>query len=367
MKLGITVAAMSSCLGPLITACAAFRAGLSRARASREFQYFPAEDITPLPLMTCAIPDVTFGFSAAGRLTAILCETLLDLQERVALQELGADTALFLVLPDPLERDFPMRADLMEDEAARREVLGNFVLKQAFDNLRIVWRGGGWRFFSGGHVAFARALQAAREALASRRVGACLVLTVDSLLSPPTLRQLASQRRLKTVDQPVGFIPGEAGVALLLQPIVGRGSANVPSPVYLQDVCVMEAPDPQRIDGRALAACVEQVLAPDATASEEPLLVGDHNGEQRRASEWGNLLFHLRTAHSAWGFERSWFPALGFGETGVVSGALGVCVALRGFERGYARARSAVVLTSEDRQAPRAAILLSMSQKEGRS
>ena len=148
---------MSSCLGPLITACAAFRAGLSRARASREFQYFPSEDIAPLPLVTCAIPDVTFGFSAAGRLTAILCETLLDLQQRVALQELGSDTALFLVLPDALERDFPMRADLMGDEAARREVLGDSVLRQAFDNLGIVWRGGGWRFFSGGHVAFARA------------------------------------------------------------------------------------------------------------------------------------------------------------------------------------------------------------------
>ncbi|MCY1030280.1 hypothetical protein OV207_02340 [Corallococcus sp. BB11-1] len=357
---------MSSCLGPLITACAAFRAGLTQARASREFKYFPEGDNAPAPLVACAIPEATFGFSAAGRLIAIFHETLMDLRGRVELQALGADTPLFLVLPDALERDFPMRPELREDAARRRDVLGTFVLKQAFDNLGMVWRGG-WRCFMGGHVAFAQALQAARDVIRSHEAEACLVVAVDSLLSPPTLHSLALRRCLKTEDQPVGFIPGEAGVALLLRPAKRRLDSRGPSPVLLDDVCVLESPEPERADGRDLAACVERVLPPGPPASEEPLLVGDHNGEQRRALEWGNLLLHLRAAHPAWRLERSWFPALGFGETGVVSGALGVCVVLRGLERGYARARSGVVLTSEDRQAPRAAILLSTAEKEGRA
>ncbi|MCY1046758.1 hypothetical protein OV208_35975 [Corallococcus sp. bb12-1] len=366
MRLEIAAAAMSSCLGPLITACAAFRAGLTHARASREFQYFPEGDNAPAPLVTCAIPDVTFGFSAAGRLIAILHETLLDLQGRVSLQELGADTPLFLVLPDALERDFPMRPELREDATRRRDVLGTFILKQAFDNLGVVWRGG-WRCFMGGHVAFARALQAAREVISSREAKACLVVAVDSLLSPPTLHSLALRRCLKTEDHPVGFIPGEAGVALLLRPVKGRLDSRAPAPVLLDDVCVLESSEPERADGRDLAACVERVLPPGASASEEPLLVSDYNGEQRRAQEWGGLLLHLRMWRPEWRLERSWFPALGFGETGVVSGALGVCVVLRGFERGYARVRSGVVLTSEDRQPLRAAILLSTSEKEGRA
>ncbi|MBZ4417606.1 hypothetical protein [Myxococcus sp. RHSTA-1-4] len=290
----------------------------------------------------------------------------MDFQGRVALRELGADTPLFLVLPDALAREFPMRAELREDAARRRDVLGEFVLRQTFDNLGMTWRGG-WRFFTGGHVAFARALQAAREVLTARKVGACLVVAVDSLLSPPTLRQLALSRRLKTEDHPVGFIPGEAGVALLLRPATGRPDASAPSAVILQDVCVLESPEPERADGRDLAACVERVLPPGTPASEEPLLVSDHNGEQRRALEWGSLLQRLRMERPEWRLERSWFPALGFGETGVVSGALGVCVTLRGLQRGYARSRSGVVLSSEDRQAPRAAILLSSSKKEGRS
>lgn len=365
MHMEIAVAAMSSCLGPLVTACAAFRAGISRARASREFHDFPREDNVPVPLTTCGIPEATFGFSGAGRLVAILCETLVDLRSRLALQELGADTCLFLVLPDALEREFPMRAELREDEVRRREVLGSFVLKQTFDNLGIHWKGADRRFFTGGHGALARALQAAEEVLASRRARACLLLAVDSLLSRPTLNLLALHRRLKTEDHPAGFIPGEAGVALLLRPAAGHQEAGPASPVYISRPQVLETPGDERAPGRALAACVEQVLLPNVSMPEEPLLVSDHNGEQRRANEWGHLLLHLRTAHPTWRLERSWFPAMGFGETGAVSAALGICVALRGLVRGYAPARSAVVLSSEGTEGPRSAILMSLSRKEG--
>lgn len=358
---------MSSCLGPLVTACAAFRAGLSRACASREFQYFPEEDNAPVPVTSCAIPGVTFGFSAAGRLVAILCETLADPQARLALQEVRADTPLFLALPDAMERDFPMRAELLEYEARRGEVLGNFVLRQTFENLGLDWRGAGWHFFTGGHGAFARALQAAQEVLTSRRAEACWVMAVDSLLSPPTLHRLALRRRIKTEDHAVGFVPGEAGVALLLRPARGRAGAVSASSVCIQEIHVRETPASELADGRGLAACVERVLPPGGPTPDEPLLVGDHNGEQRRATEWGNLLLHLRTAYPNWRLQHSWFPAAGFGETGVASGALGVCVALRGLQRGYARAHSVVVLASEDREAVRSAILLVPSLKEGRS
>ena len=358
LQMKVEVAAMSSCLGPLVTACAAFRAGISRARASREFQYFPEEDNVPVPLTACAIPEATLGFSGAGRLVAILCETLVDLQSRLSLQELGADTCLFLVLPDALEREFPMRSELREDEARRREVLGSFVLKQTFDNLGIAWKGAERRFFTGGPVALARALQATQEAFDSRRARACLLLVVDSLLSPPTLHQLVLHKRLKTEDHPTGFIPGEAGVALLLRPAEGAGS-----PVCIQRTQVLETPGDGCAPGRALATCVEKVLPPDVPVVEEPLLVSDHNGGQRHANEWGHLLLHLRTAHPTWRLERSWFPAMGFGETGAVSAALGICVTLRGLARGYAPARSAVVLSSEGTEGPRSAILLSL--KEG--
>lgn len=358
---------MSSCLGPLVTACAAFRAGISRVRASREFRYFPEEDNAPLPLQTCAIPVTTFGFSAAGRLVAILCGTLSDLLSRLKPGDLGPDTALFLALPDPLEREFPMRAELMEDPPRRIEALGQFVLRQAFENLGMTWRGVSGRFSTGGQVAFARALQAAQAALDSRSAGACLVVAVDSLLSPPTLSRLVRERRVKTGDFPVGFIPGEVGVAMLLRPAFGSRREGSTSPVFIRQVHVSEPPNPKQADGRALAFCVERVLPPPGSpAPEEPLLVSDHNGEQRRASEWGSLQIHLHAAHPDWKLANSWFPAIGFGETGAASGAVGACVAARGLERGYARSCSAVILnTSED--GARAAIFLNRLQPGARA
>ncbi|MCY1073680.1 hypothetical protein [Archangium lansingense] len=358
---------MSSCLGPLTTACAAFRAGISRVRASREFRYFPEEDNAPLPLQTCSIPVSTFGFSAAGRLVAILGDTLEEFQRRLKSEDLGTDTALFLVLPDPLEREFPMRAALMEDPPRRVEALGQFVLGQTFENLGMKWRGMKGRFFIGGQVAFARALQAAQAVLESRSAGACLVMAVDSYLSPPTLSRLVRERRVKTDDFPVGFIPGEVGVVMLLRPAAGSRREGSASSVFIQQVHVSEPPASNQAEGRALAFCVERVLQPQgAPAPEEPLLVSDHNGEQRRASEWGSLLVHLQAAHPDWKLENAWFPAIGFGETGAASGAVGSCVSARGLERGYARARSALVLsTSED--GARAAILLNKLQPGARS
>ncbi|WP_073560771.1 hypothetical protein [Archangium sp. Cb G35] len=367
MQLEIVAMGMSSCLGPLLTACAAFRAGISRVRTSREFRYFPEEDNAPLPLRTCSIPVRTFGFSAAGRLVAILGGTLEDLQSRLELGNLRTDTALYLVLPDPLEREFPMRAGLMEDPSGRVEALGQFVLNQTFENLGMTWRGLKGQFFMGGQVTFARALQAAQVALESRSVGACLVMAVDSLLSPPTLSRLVRERRVKTDDLPVGFIPGEVGVAILLRPAPGSLKEGSASPVSIRQVHVSDPPASRQTDDRVLAFCVERVLQPHGgPAPEEPLLVSDHNGEQRRASEWGNLQIHLHAAHPDWMLENACFPAIGFGETGAASGAVGVCVAARSLERGYARSRSALVLsTSED--GARAAILLNKLQPGVRS
>jgi 3-oxoacyl-[acyl-carrier-protein] synthase-1 len=367
MQLEIAAMGMDSCLGPLTTACAAFRAGISRVRASREFRYFPEGDNAPRPLQTCAIPVNTFGFSAAGRLVAILCGTLGDLQSRLKPGDLGTDTALFLALPDPLERDFPMRAELMEDPPRRMEALGQFVLRQTFESFGMKWRGLSGQFFGGGQVAFARALLAARTALDSRSAGACLVVAVDSFLSPPTLSRLVRERRVKTDDFPVGFIPGEVGVAMLLRPVFGTRREGASSPVFIRQIHVLESPDPKQAEGRALASCAEGVLPPPGgPAPEAPLLVSDHNGEQRRAREWGSLQIHLQAAHPDWTLGNAWFPAIGFGETGAASGAVGACVAARGLERGYARSRSALVLnTSED--GARAAIFLDTFQPGARA
>lgn len=361
MRMAIAAAALTSGLGPLVTACAAFRAGVSAAKASRESQHFPEDGGPPEPLTTCAIPGTTFGFSGAGRLTAILHQTLEELGTQVPLKELAVDTPIFLALPDALERNFPMRAELEDDEERRCELLGASVLKAALEGLGLSWKATP-HFFAGGQTAFAEALLAARSSFEEDDAPACLVLAVDSLLSPPTLRHLAAQWRLKVAANPVGFIPGEAGVAVLLRP-AQKAKPRLPNGprVFIDEVCVLEAEQPERVDGRDLAACVDRVLAARKARPEEPLLVGDHNGGERRAREWGSLLTHLRRRYRNWQLAGAWFPATSFGDTGAASAALGLCALVRGLERGYAGVDFGLILSSEDERAPRAAILVTSS------
>ena len=62
---------MSSSLGPVVTAAAAFRAGIVRPRASVDVATFAQGDREPQPVTIYELPGATLGFSGIGRLVAI--------------------------------------------------------------------------------------------------------------------------------------------------------------------------------------------------------------------------------------------------------------------------------------------------------
>jgi 3-oxoacyl-[acyl-carrier-protein] synthase-1 len=351
---------MGSALGPHVQACAAFRAGLDRMRGARDFHYFAGEENEKLELRVAALPVATFGFSGVGRLVAIACETFQDLRERLAPAAITRETPLFLALPDPLDLGIPVSPELERNEERRMESLCRRVLSLTFENLGWPWPGGAWKAIPGGRTAFARALQAAGAYLAGRPGGSCVVAALDSLLDPQLLEPLLQQRRLKTEDNPVGIIPGEAGVALLLRAADRLPAADLRSRALIRGVSLTAPPDEDMPpDGRALAACVRALL-PSQELEAEPFWVSDHTGEEERALEWGNLQVLLRGEPPHWGTFDAWFPVMGFGDTGAVSGGVGLCLAARALERGYAPARSILVLSAAE-DGGRSAILLTSS------
>ncbi|WP_163782539.1 hypothetical protein [Myxococcus vastator] len=359
MKVFVEALGMASCLGPVIPACAAFRANLPRPSPSPDVDVAHPGDEEPRPVTVCALPVATFGFSGVGRLVALACEVLKDVGARVDLRVLGPETGVYLSLPDPWERGL----DLGEPEGTetlRMDALGRRVLEASLRNMGLEWSGPR-RFFGGGHVAFARALHAAQAALRSGGLRSCLVMGVDCLIEAPTLHALADGRRLKTPEQPVGLIPGEAGAALLLST---GGPAQPPRgevQVVLHAVRLGEEPHPRGADrpsdGRALAACAEAVLAAAGALRARPLLVSDHNGEEGRAREWGMVLLHLRTLDASLEGLQTWYPSSGFGDVGAAMGAVGACVAVRGLQRGYAPSTVSLVFASAD-DSGRGAILV---------
>ncbi|CAM3127978.1 hypothetical protein COSO111634_03150 [Corallococcus soli] len=355
---------MASPLGTLIQGCAALRAGISQTRPSPYLTHACEGQSLGQPVMTCEVPVITLGFSNVGRLAALAAAALEDLGTRAPLSRLPRDTLIVLALPDPLERGFPLTPEIKEDEPRRHEALGRRVLECAFEAAGISWNAKTWHIASGGHAAFSKALKAAMDALVERRHAHCLVIAVDSLCGPDVLPRLLEQRRLKMDDTPTGFIPGEGSVALWLSlaqeaPLVPRGKEPR---VALRAVVLG---DDERFrggdlppDGRVLAKCVTSALHAAEADGARLVLIGDHNGEELRAREWGMLMLHLRAA--GLGHEQlvSWLPALSFGDTGAASGALGLCAAVRSLQRGYSPAPTPVVLSCSDEGA-RAAIVVS--------
>jgi 3-oxoacyl-[acyl-carrier-protein] synthase I len=128
------------------------------------------------------------------------------------------------------------------------------------------------------------------------------VAALDSLVVEPTLRSLGVQGRLKTCDNPVALMPGEAGAALL----ISREPESHPAvaPVWRHAVALGQEPYPRGTDrpaeGHALARCALEVQEAAAARGERPLLLGDHNGEELRGWEWGMLLLHLRSQSLKW-------------------------------------------------------------------
>ncbi|WP_147443588.1 hypothetical protein [Corallococcus sicarius] len=353
----VEAAGMGSPLGPFIQACAAFRAGMDRFEGARDFHHFAGEENARLKLTVSALPSATFGFAAAGRLVSIACETFQDLRTRLSEGALTRDMPLFLALPDPLDLGMAVSPELERNEPRRLQSLGRRVLSITFENLGWPWPGGPWHFFGGGHAGFARALQAAGAWMASSAGRGCVVGSVDSLLDAGLLETLLLQQRVKTEEQPVGFTPGEAGVALLLR-VPGHTPAELPrGRPLVEAVSLGQAPADASGGARVLASCVRALRSFLPGEAGEPFWVSDHNGEELRALEWGTLQTLLRAEPPLWASFEAWYPATGFGETGVASGALGVCLGARALERGYAPARAGIIL-STDESGERAAVLL---------
>ncbi|NMO15316.1 hypothetical protein HPC49_20430 [Pyxidicoccus fallax] len=340
---------MSSSLGPATTACAAFRAGIVRARPSEAVATFAPGDAEPRPVFVRELLGSTFGFSGVGRLVALTLEALEDLSTRVPLETLGREAGVFVALPG--------FSDDAGVEATGR--LGRQVLARALEGLGQSWPEERWRFFSGGSAGFALALDAARQAMERGLFETCVVGGVDSRTEPGHLSHLLAERRLKTADNPVGLVPGEAAAFVVLR---SRG----PKTPAVEITSVRLGYEPRhrgtasRADGVALSTCIQDVLGGGTAGKGEVVFVTDLNGEEVRAWEWGCALIRLRSDGVLGADAPFWVPATSFGDVGAAAGALGACIANHAFLRRYSPAPRIVVVMQSD-SGERAAFTVSCS------
>jgi len=196
----------------------------------------------------------------------------------------------------------------------------------------------GMRFAKGsgviaaGRAGLGRALQQARSLMAQGRVSRVLVAAADSLLDWPTLQSLAEEGRLLGAGNSNGFMPGEAGAALLLgsagsQPALqlrGLGFGTEPSP--------LASTTPLRCDG--LATAISSALGEAGLAFQDlDLRMADLSGEHYYFKEAALAVSRILRAHKE---ELDlWHPAECTGETGAAAPLCMMAYADVACRRGY--------------------------------
>lgn len=328
-------------------ACAAIRAGLARPRPLGELAVVDEEAQEPKPVFGHPVDGFTDGFQLVGRWLRLARGCVDDLLSRGGVPPAGdagfwSRTGLVAVGPIPDDDVF-----LTAEGQALGAVVADYL--QALPRaLGIGFAPDAIDLVARGHAGTASGLDVALARLGSglERV---LLLAVDSLIDPLLLQKLAAGRRLKADETPTGLMPGEAGVAILLESEATARHRGASASTIVAAVATDREPNPlgagEPGSGRGVAASVGRVL--DAVSPGAPFsgdVIVDLNGESWRAQDWGMALVRLASRLQDPPLH---LPSTSLGDVGAASGAIGVALGVHLLGRGAARDQVLVVSTSE--------------------
>jgi hypothetical protein len=355
------------------TNCAASRAGITRSSTLEHYKARSAVDGLDEPINGHQASLFTRGFEGDARLVRLAQGALTDL----LVQSPGLDwtrrpTQFYMSLPDArrirtgfdLIAEDDVRREHAEEEAARQQVerqagapaadvLHAARAARTLERAAALAR---WpsavsrpRVSFAGHTGGIDAIRVALADLAAGTTELAVILGVESFLDEDTLAWLHLCGRLKCDGMPAGLQPGEAGVAIALASRDPRPPAGRPLPAVATVSVAREARTliaGASATGEALAAVIGECW--DGRDRRTPWIISDHNGEVYRASDWGHAVVRLRAQFEAFDDPAVWIPAVSFGDTGAASALLGVCIAIRAWDRNHAPATTAIVAATAD-------------------
>lgn len=213
-----------------------------------------------------------------------------------------------------------------------------------------------------GRVAGALALAEARRLIYEQRIPFCIIAGADSYLVAATLDAYQKADRLLTSQNSNGFIPGEAGTAVLIGP---PGRNNEPELLCLglgvgQEKATINSEEPFRANG--LVQSFEAAFV-DAgrTFSDVDYRITDSNGEQYWFKEAALAVTRILREHKEL-FE-VWHPADCIGETGAAAAPCILGVGLAATRKHYAPGPGAMCHFSAEDGERLAMILASDGEK----
>jgi 3-oxoacyl-[acyl-carrier-protein] synthase I len=241
-----------------------------------------------------------------------------------------------------------------EDRPGRLEGLGNPLFFQACELLGVRFHDKS-RVIAQGRVGGAVGLHHASRMIHEEGFRHAIVAGVDSYLVAGTLRAYDERGRLLTPENSNGFIPGEAGAALLVGPPGAGGGIVCLGMGFAMEKATIESEEPLRADGM-VAALQQALAAAGLTMAEIGYRMADISGEQYAFKEADLAVSRiLRDRHE---FQDLWHPADCIGDTGAAAVPGMLAVALSAARKGYAAGDPVLAHSSND-DGRRAAIVLS--------
>lgn len=192
------------------------------------------------------------------------------------------------------------------------------------------------RVIARGHVAVAVALKHARQLLQELNIKHVLIAATDSLLVAPTLAHYEEHERLLTSQNSNGFIPGEAGAALVLEPVYLRQENQLicHGLGFGQEKAHVVSEEPLRADG--LTVAIQESLNDSGYEMRElDFRIADISGEQYYFKEASLAL--SRTLHQPKNEFEIWHPADCIGEVGAVLGLVMIASLKVACEKKYTK------------------------------
>ena len=211
-----------------------------------------------------------------------------------------------------------------------------------------------------GRVGGAIALGVARQLIYEERIPLCLIAGVDSFLVAGTLAAYEEKDRLLTSQNSNGFIPGEAGAAIL----VGPPNSASPSLLCLgigtgNEKATIDSEEPLRADG--LVQAFNAAFADAGCGFEQAdYRLTDANGEQYWFKEAALAMTRaMRVRKESFYL---WHTADNIGETGAAAAPCALGAALAAARKNYAPGLGVLCHFGND-IGERAAIILRLAKE----
>ncbi len=366
----VTGLGMISSIGrDVVTSCASARAGITR---ESELDYFSVlnEDSDEFnllaPVAAHAMTGFSEGFVRLGRLVRLGQAAIVDLLAYADIKEISfPKTGFFLNLssgyylssseakereemdePDSYFDDEPLEMDV------RTTSYSNSLIPRLCELTGIIISDKFQKLYFRDHVGVIIAIRDAMNLLQTEELDRCIIGGIDSFVEQETLKILSEFDVIKTVVNPNGFIPGEAAAFILLERYDkalrrnARIEAIIESPSLKTEATHRLSGEPSA--GVALFDAISETIKGLTNTGENTgLIIGDLNGDNWRAKEWGNALVKLAAKYPL-GDNAEWYPAVSFGEIGAASGAVAICMGVRGVARGYAKTNNILIWMAND-------------------